>query len=84
MSISIESLEVMPDHVHLFVKATPAEAPQYIVAQLMGYTSRVLRTEFISLKKKLPTLWTRSFYVESVGHISQSTIQKYIKEQKNK
>ena len=84
LEISIETMEVMPDHVHLFVKATPAEAPQYIAAQLKGYTSRILRKEFVTLRKKLPTLWTRSYYVESVGHISQSTIEKYINEQKNK
>lgn len=43
----------------------------------------MLRKEFESLRRELPTLWTRSFYVESVGHISEQTIIKYIENQKN-
>ncbi len=45
LNVSIETMEIMPDHVHLFVKTTPVHAPHYIVAQLKGYTSRVLRLE---------------------------------------
>ena len=77
-------MEIMPDHVHLFIKSTPIHAPHFIVGQLKGYTSRILRLEFQSLKSKLPTLWTRSYYIESVGHISEATIKKYIEDQKNK
>ena len=79
---TIESLEVMPDHVHAFIKTTPVSPPQYVMAQLKGYTSRILRQEFPFLKSKLPTLWTRSYYCESVGHISEATIKKYIEDQK--
>lgn len=50
---------------------------------LKGYTANMLRKEFESLRRELPTLWTRSFYVESVGHISEQTIIKYIENQKN-
>jgi putative transposase len=71
------------DHVHLFIKADPTMSPHFIVQQLKGYTSRTLRQEFPALRSRLPTLWTRSYYVESVGHISESVIKKYIKEQKN-
>ena len=53
-----------------------------IMQQLKGFTSHVLRKEFPHLKK-MPTLWTRSYYVESVGHISEETIRKYIEDQKN-
>jgi len=84
IGVAIETLEVLPEHVHLFVKATPTKAPHYIVQQLKGYTSRTLRQEFKSLRSRLPTLWTRSYYVESVGHISEASIKKYIEEQKNK
>ena len=74
----------MPDHIHLFVKTTPVNAPHYIVQQFKGYTSRILRSEFKSLKSRLPTLWTRSYYCESVGNISEDTIQRYIEAQRNK
>lgn len=79
----IEIKEIMPDHVHIFIKAKPTLAPHFIVQQLKGYTSRMLRREFPALKSRIPTLWTRSYYCESVGHISEETIKKYIEDQKN-
>jgi len=84
MDVVIEKMEVMPDHVHLFVKCDPTDAPQWLVGQFKGYTSFVLRKEFKWLKSRLPTLWTRSYYCESIGHISEKTIKKYIDDQKNK
>ena len=80
---TIDTMEVMPDHVHIFIKAAPTHSPHYIVQQLKGYTSRILRQEFVLLKSTLPTLWTRSYYCESVGHISAETIKRYIADQKN-
>jgi putative transposase len=84
LGVTIETVEIMPDHVHLFVKAPPTLAPHYIVQQLKGKSSRRLREELPHLKSRLPTLWTRSYYFESVGHISESTIRKYIEDQKGK
>lgn len=84
LDIQIENMEVMPDHVHLFVKCKPTDNPQQIVGQLKGYAARFLRAEYPTLKSRLPCLWTRSFYCESIGHISEATIKKYIEEQKNK
>ena len=82
--VSIETMEIMPDHVHLFVKATPVMSPHLIVKRLKGYTSRIMRREFIELRKRLPTLWTNSYYCESCGHISEDTVKRYIEEQKGK
>ena len=81
LGVEIEGLEVQPDHVHLFVGAAPTDAPQYLANQFKGYTSRVLREEFPALKSRLPSLWSRSYYVGSVGHVSADTIQKYIEQQ---
>jgi len=78
----IETMEVMPDHVHLFVKASPVDSPHYIVQQLKGVSSRILRAEFSLVRSRVPTLWTRSYYCETVGHISAETITRYIKDQK--
>jgi len=80
----IETMEIMPDRVHLFVKANPVASPHWIIQQFKGFSSHELRKEFPHLKSKLPTLWTRSYYCESVGHISEETIKKYIEDQKNK
>jgi putative transposase len=82
LSVTVEGLEVLPDHVHLFVAASPTDAPQYLANQFKGYTSRVLREEFPGLKSRLPSLWSRSYYVGSSGHVSADTIQKYIEQQK--
>jgi putative transposase len=82
LGLTIETCEIMPDHVHLFIKSSPVDSPHFIVQQLKGYTSRILRQEFPQLKTRVPTLWTRSYYIESVGHISESTVKKYIEDQK--
>lgn len=83
LDCEIDVFEVMPDHVHVFIKSTPVHSPHYIVQQLKGYTSRILRSEFKQLKTRLPTLWTRSYYCESVGNISEESVKKYIENQKN-
>lgn len=82
LDIQIEKMEVMPDHVHLFIKSRPTLAIHHIINQLKGYSSVILRREFPKLKSRLPTLWTRSYYVESIGHISEETITRYIEDQK--
>jgi putative transposase len=82
LGVTVEGLEVLPDHVHLFIAASPTDAPQYLANQFKGYTSRVLREEFPDLKSRLPSLWSRSYYVGSAGHVSADTIQKYIEQQK--
>ena len=82
LGVTVEGLEVLSDHVHLFVAASPTDAPQYLANQFKGYSSRVLRDEFPGLKSRLPSLWSRSYYVGSAGHVSADAIQKYIEQQK--
>jgi putative transposase len=84
LGVVIETMEIMPDHVHIFVKCEPNDSPQFIVGNFKGYSSRILRMEFPHLRKRLPCLWTRSYFCESIGHISETTIKKYIEQQKNK
>ena len=84
LGIEIEIMEIMPDHVHIFITGIPNEAIQHIVNQLKGYSSRILRTEFKELRSKLPCLWSRSYYVGTVGHVSEETVKQYIEAQKGK
>ena len=84
LGCKVTALEIMPDHVHLFVQANPQLSPNKIIGQIKGYTSRKLREEFKELRTRLPTLWTRSYFVSTHGHVSDSAIQKYIEEQKGK
>lgn len=84
IGISIISFEVMPDHTHLFVEYDPTLCVAEIVARIKGFTSRVLRKEFPSIRSRLPTLWSRSYYAGSVGQVSAAAVQKYIENQKGK
>ena len=77
----ILELIVRPDHVHLFVSFPPDLAPKQIMHRLKGYTSHQLREEFPQLKSRLPSLWTRSYYVGTAGNVSSETIRKYIEAQ---
>lgn len=74
----IVALEVMPDHVHLFVKHDPKASASYVANQFKGFTSRVLREEFGHLRSRLPTLWSSSYFAASVGAVSAATVRRYI------
>jgi putative transposase len=82
--VLIETMEVMPDHVHLFVSSDPTRCVAEIVNRLKGASSRILREEFPHLKSRLPTLWSRSYYAGTVGHVSEATVAKYIENQKGR
>ena len=84
LGCKILSKEIMPDHVHLFVESDPTRCIAEIVNQMKGYSSHTLREEFPGLKSRLPTLWSRSYYAGSVGHVSETAIRKYIENQKGK
>ncbi|MEV4012282.1 IS200/IS605 family transposase [Nonomuraea angiospora] len=77
----IIALDVVPDHVHLCVKSHPKDSPSYVANQFKGLTSRVLRQEFPHLKSRLPTLWSRSYFVATAGTVSAETVQRYIETQ---
>jgi len=83
LGCSVQSMEVMPDHVHVFLKGTPTLPVHLIVKNLKARSSNILREEFPHLKSQLNTLWTRSYYCETIGCISEETIRKYIENQKN-
>lgn len=82
IDVTIEALEVMPDHVHMFISSDPTEAPQRLANQFKGYTSRILRKEFPHLKSRLPSLWSRSYFISSTGRVSEQTVKHYIEAQK--
>jgi putative transposase len=73
----------MPDHVHLLIDCNPRFGIVKCVKEVKGRTSHILREEFPELKRKLPTLWTRSSFISSCGAVSLETVMKYIENQKN-
>jgi putative transposase len=76
----IIELAIQPDHVHLFVRADPYTLPSAIPRLIKGRSSHHLRKEFPHLLK-LPSLWTRSYFLSTAGNGSSEMIQKYVERQ---
>ncbi|MFZ3129739.1 MAG: IS200/IS605 family transposase, partial [Desulfosporosinus sp.] len=75
-------LEIMPDHVHLLVEVDPQFGVHKVIKAIKGKTSRILRKEFKELTTKLPTLWTNSYFISTVGGAPLAIIKQYIQSQK--
>ena len=78
----IAEIDVMPDHVHLFIKCktTTTSIPK-IVGHLKGFSSFTIRKTYPALKK-YKAFWSPSYFVESIGNMSENVIRKYIQNQK--
>lgn len=81
LDISIVAMECDKDHVHLFLNTPPTLSPADTMAKIKGVTSKRLREEFSHLQH-LPSLWTRSYFVSTVGSVSSETIKHYVENQK--
>jgi putative transposase len=77
-------METMPDHVHLLVEVDPQFGVHKLVKAIKGRSSRVLRDEFPWLRSKLPSLWTNSYLVATVGGAPLSVIERYVETQKDR
>ncbi len=75
-------MEIMPDHVHLLIEVDPQYGVHKAIKQIKGKSSFLLRREFKSLRTKLPTLWTNSYFISTVGGAPLSIIKQYIENQK--
>jgi putative transposase len=82
LSVDILELEVMPDHVHMLCEVDPQFGIHKFVKYTKGRTSRLLRQEFPNLRSRLPTLWTNSYFVATVGGAPLAVIKQYIENQK--
>ena len=82
-SSELIEMEVMPDHVHLLVECDPQFGIAKLIRYMKGRSSRYLRQEFPWLKSRLPTLWTNSYFIATVGGAPISVIKQYIENQKN-
>ncbi len=77
-------LETVADHVHLLVEVDPQVGIHKLVKPIKGRSSRGLRREFPWLRSRLPTLWTNSYFVATVGGAPLSVIQRYVEDQKSR
>lgn len=76
--VEIIEMEIMPEHVHLLIEVDPQFGIHKAVKRFKGATSRYLRLEFPHLKSKLPTLWTNSYFVSTVGGAPLEIVKLYI------
>lgn len=79
----IEEIETMPDHVHMLVSVDPQYGIGKFTRLCKGRSSRLLRQEFPSLKRRIPTLWTTSYFVATVGGAPLEIIKQYVANQRN-
>ena len=82
ISVDIMEMEIMPDHVYILMEVEPQFGIHKAVKSLKGYTSKILRDEYPSLKTRMPSLWTNSYFVSTVGGAPLDVIKQYIENQK--
>ncbi len=82
MRFDIIEMEVMPDHVHMLLEVDPQLGIHKAVKRIKGRTSHDLREEFPWLKRRIPSLWTNSYFVSTVGGAPLSIVEQYIENQK--
>lgn len=83
LKVEIIEMEIMSDHVHLLLEVDPQYGIHKAIKQIKGYSSRILRNEYPWLKSRLPSLWTNSYFVSTVGGTPLAVIKQYIENQKN-
>ena len=83
LSIEIIAIECDKDLVHMFLNSIPTLSPSDIMQIIKGYVSKILREEIVELNK-MPSLWTRSYFVSTEGNVASETIKKYVKKQKTR
>lgn len=77
-------MEIMPDHVHLLLDVNPVMGINKVVSRIKGWTSNRIRSEYPFMKSRLPSLWTRSRFIATVGAVTLDVVQEYIASQKGK
>ena len=82
MNVDIIEMEIMPDHVHILIEVDPQFGVHKVVKNIKGKTSKILRDEFSELKTKLPTLWTNSYFISTIGGAPLEIVKQYIESQK--
>lgn len=83
LEIKIIAIECDRDHTHMFLNCPPMLSPSNIMNKIKGVSSRIIRNEFEELSK-MPSLWTRSYFVSTAGNVSSETIKEYVENQKKR
>ena len=83
LEIEIIAIECDRDHTHMFLNCLPTLSPADVMQKIKGASSKIIREEFKELNK-MPSLWTRSYFVSTAGNVSSETIKKYVEQQKKR
>lgn len=78
MNVEVIEMEIMPDHVHLLIEVDPQFGVHKAIKQMKSRSSFLLRKELKSLTTRLPTLWTNSYFLSTVGGAPLSIMKQYI------
>ena len=81
------ALQIMPDHVHLFISAPPKWSPAHIVQTLKAWTSKDLREKYAIIRQTRPEtndFWASGYYCGTAGHVSAEVVARYIRENSRK
>ena len=81
LQVEVIEMETDKDHIHILAEIDPQFGVNKFVRTLKGKTSRLLREEFPHLKRRLPTLWSNSYFVSTAGGAPLSVIKQYIQNQ---
>jgi putative transposase len=80
---TVIEMQVLPDHVHVLVECDPQFGIHRVIKRMKGRSSHDLRKKYPWLRSRIPTLWTNSYFVATVGSVSLETVKKYIEDQKS-
>lgn len=83
----IKEMEIMPDHIHIFISTKPTVAPSDVVRTLKSISAIELFKQYPELKKfysRCGSLWSKGYFASSIGNVSEETVRRYIQEQKSK
>ena len=80
-NFEVLAIEIMPNHIHLFISALPKYSPSQLMNIIKGTTGRRISKHFPKLSLK-GSVWTRAYFVATAGNVSSETIQHYIENQR--
>ena len=83
LKVEVIEIEIMPDHVHLLVDVDPQFGVHKYIKNVKGASSKLLRDKYKELRSRVPTLWTNSYFISTVGGVTLDVVKKYIEDQKN-
>jgi len=79
--VEILNINTNKDCIHILCEVDPQFGVKRFIKLAKSRSAKILREEFIYLKTKLPTLWTNSYFISTVGDISPEAIKQYIANQ---